>query len=112
MLLERLEKALDDAETVPPDDVVELEDIPDEDNSAPDAGDPVDLTLRNPLTSSLDTPNIDDGSHTLFTPEYTGTTSNMAVETEKNDDEFEVQRSALVAAIEADLEKRLSLIHI
>ena len=106
MLLERLEKALDDAETVPPDDVVELEDIPDEDNSAPDAGDPVDLDLRNPPTSSLDTPNIDDSSHTLFSPEYTGTTSNMFVETVKNDDEFEVQRSALVAAIEADLEKR------
>ena len=32
----------------------------------------------------------------------------MAVETKKNDDEFEVHRSALVAAIEADLEKRKS----
>ena len=78
MLLERLEKALDDAETVPPDDVAELEDIPDEDNSAPDAGDPVDLDLRNPPTSSLDTPNIGGGSHTLFSPEYTGATSNVA----------------------------------
>ena len=30
----------------------------------------------------------------------------MAAEQEKDDSEFEVQRSALVAAIEADLEKR------
>ena len=38
MLLERLEKALEIAETVQPVEDEELEDIPDEDNTTPDAG--------------------------------------------------------------------------
>ena len=47
MLLERLEKALEIAETVQPVEDEELEDIPDEDNTTPDAGHLVDLDTDN-----------------------------------------------------------------
>jgi len=111
VLLERLEEALEIAETVQPVEDEELEDIPDEDNTTPDAGHLVDLDTDNDpaCTAPDDSNGLDDLQAVDLSKAlkpHSGTTSVVDVNSTKIDTEFDVRRTALVAAIEADLEKR------
>ena len=119
MLLERLEQSLAGAEEAPPpaEEDDELEDIPDE--AADDAGDLVDpdakdTSAKAPAAQDKETPADDAGD--LVDPDAKDTPAAKDNETpaaaaedalpKKSEEEIAAERAALVAAIEADIEKR------